>query len=196
MNQFYAAGILLFSINASAAFLVEPYAGYQVGVTSLSINQSGVKASAKLDTPGGVFGFRVGGTLSRGFLAFDYAAGTTSPTVKETSSNVQSLSVSGSSARASLGVTAGIDLNFLRPYAGYIFSDAMSLDDIYIGTGLKAGVGLGLHRKVRLNLEYQTATYTKVRSSSGVERELEGRSGFDAVSVAGVFANLSFPFDF
>lgn len=186
---------LFCSSNSEAAFLLEPYLGYQSASTSLKIVNSGITGNAKLDTSGLGGGIRIGGTVSKFFLALDYSTVSSKPTVKEITDGFQVI-MSGDLARASLGATAGFDLMLFRPYVGYISTDAMGLDSVYVGSGFKAGVGIKIFSKLRLNVEYQSVTYDKSRSSSGTETELKNRtSGIKEVTFSGIFAGLSVPFE-
>lgn len=200
MRTVLAALALVFAVHnrAEAGILVEPYLGYQMMVTDLKLGAGAGSLdgqSVKLDASGIGYGLRAGITLPMIFAAVDYSMASLSSSLKEAPAGITI--TSGTTARTSLGLTAGLSLPMVRPYVGYIFDDQSKDDtDTLSGSGFKLGVGLTVFPMVKLNAEYQMVTYTKSKDSSGTETTIGGNEVFSAVTSSGFFVNLSVPLDF
>jgi hypothetical protein len=200
MKMFLAVLALVFTLNsrAEAGILVEPYLGYQMLMTDIKLGASAGPLdgqSVKLDASGLGYGLRAGITLPMIFAAVDYSMASLSSSVKEVPAG---FTISGgTSARTSLGLTAGLSLPLVRPYVGYIFDDQSKDDtDTLSGSGFKLGVGFTVFPMIKLNAEYQMVTYTKSKDSSGTETTFGGSGTISSVTSSGFFVNVSVPFDF
>ncbi|MBN8539266.1 MAG: hypothetical protein J0L82_02675 [Deltaproteobacteria bacterium] len=200
MRIVLAALALVFAVHsrAEAGILVEPYLGYQMMLTELKLGAGAGSLegqSAKIDGTGIGYGLRAGFTLPMIFAAVDYSMASLSSSAKELPAGLTI--TTGTNARTSLGLTAGLSLPMVRPYVGYIFDDQSKDDtDTLSGSGFKLGVGLTVFPMVKLNAEYQMVTYTKSKDSSGTETTIGGNEVFSAVTSSGFFVNLSVPLDF
>lgn len=197
MRSIFIFFLLFTGVESRAGLLIEPYGGYQSLVTSYTFGSDLLNGSAKLDTTGTMFGLRVGATLSRFFGALDISAGTLRSSLKELTPGLQVSNLTSDLDRASIAITLGVDLALLRPYAGYIVSDAINFGTIYSGTGQKVGVGIALLPKlnIHLNLEYQTVKYTKSLNSANIETTLANSEYIKELSASGYFAYVSIPFE-
>ncbi|MBX9767198.1 MAG: hypothetical protein K2X47_08005, partial [Bdellovibrionales bacterium] len=182
-----------FSATAKAGILLEPYVGYQSLLTTVNLGGAASGLSFKLDGSGAAFGARVGATISKVFIALDYSTGTLATAVKDLPAGVSF--ADGNQTRTSIGATAGVDLMLIRPYLGYIFDDQFKGADTLVGTGFKVGLGFSVAPKVRLNLEYHTASSTKLKDSDGSEITFSDSALFKSVTTSGFFAGISLPFD-
>ena len=189
---------LSFQINrAEAGVLIEPYVGYQALVTESPLG-SGASTfegqSISLDDSGIGFGARVGFTSPMFFAAVDYSSANLKSKLK---SQPEGLGfTTEDQTRTSLGATIGLNFPVLRPYVGYIFDDQIKEgSDVRYGTGFKLGIGFTILPKLKLNAEYQMATYTKVKDSSGTESTFGSNQFFKSVKASGFFVNLSLPLE-
>lgn len=171
MKKIFAIFAVLFGISslAQAGILVEPYLGYQMGDMKYTWDSAvtpygGTSNTDKLS--GTAFGLRLGYKFLLPWVALDYT-GTTGSMKGDV---LPDTDYTGTS----LGVTAGVDLPIVHPYAGYGFSNQLTIKGTssstefkYKGTYLKAGVGLGFIPFVDVKLEYQMNTFDKVDTGSG-----------------------------
>lgn len=126
MRIVLAALALVFVVHsrAEAGILVEPYLGYQMMLTDIKLGAGAGSLngqSVKIDGSGVGYGLRAGITLPMIFAAVDYSMASLSSSIKEAPAG---FTVStGTTARTSIGLTAGLSLPMVRPYVGYIFDD-------------------------------------------------------------------------
>jgi opacity protein-like surface antigen len=172
MKKIFAifAMVIGMSSLAHAGILVEPYLGYQSGTAKYTYDSSipVIGGQSSTDTmTGTAYGLRLGYKFLLPWVALDYTGGSgkTKMDLLDTTSDYTS---------SSLGITAGVDLPIIHPYAGYGFNHQVtvkgtaSTNEMKLkGTYLKAGVGLGFIPFVDIKLEYQINNFTKVDTGSG-----------------------------
>lgn len=192
-----AAMVCCFEAPASASILIEPYVGYNLLSSTITFGTGAGAAldgqSVKLSDTGPGYGLRLGYSLPLVFFAADYSMVNLSSSVTEKPAG--STVTTEPSTGVSLGVTVGLDLPLLRPYVGYILDDQVKNDSATTyGSGFKAGIGISMLPLIRVNLEYLTRTWTKSKSSSGVEESFSSAATYSSVSGSGLFLNVSVPF--
>ena len=189
--------VFCFAVPARAGILIEPYVGYNLLASTMTFGAGAGGAldgqSVKLSDTGLGYGLRLGYSLPMVFFAADYSMSNLSSSVTEKPAG--STVTTEASTGTSLGVTVGLDLPLLRPYVGYILDDQVKNDSATTsGSGFKAGIGISMLPLIRVNLEYLTRTWTKSKSSSGVEESFGSAATYKSVSDSGLFLNLSIPF--
>jgi hypothetical protein len=176
---------MLIMSSANAGFLIEPYIGYEV--TGFEYDLNPVSESPMLYANKGTnVGARVGLTLGRIFIAFDYETGTESFAIDEVPPDYESY-LPGDKTRKRTGIAFGIDIPIIpiRLYGKSITS--ATLGDIE-GTGTAFGLGLTFLPWVDINIEYRSYSYEKV--DMGVPL-VEAQD----IDVKGVMLGISIPFN-
>jgi hypothetical protein len=194
----FLVGISLFTIQANAGILLEPFLGYSLNLKDFTLGSAAGPVAGqhmKIDANGLGFGARVGYSFKPVFAAVEYSTGTFTPSLKEAPAG---LTIGNNSVTVtSLGIAVGADLMLFRPYLVYIFDDqSKDSSATEYGTGYKLGVGFGFLPKVKINLEYVTKTYSKSKDGSGNETTYSQSTTFSASSVTGYGVSVSVPFEF
>ena len=172
--------LVLFSFNASAGFLIEPYAGFGTFTTTTDSIKNATSAleddleDTALDAETStVFGARVGYSFLLLSAGIDYEMDTFSD---------------GSRSVASLFV--GVDLPILlRFWAEYGFASSYTTDssdledfDVSYNGGYSVGIGFTGLPFVSLNLEIENSNYTYENSDTDVEFDSDWASYLFSVS--------------
>jgi hypothetical protein len=196
-KQIFAVSLFLtFSSLVNAGVLLEPYIGYEFAKNAVSKVTYVVGSDAGGTTNGSTYGLRLGYKLPvLAWVALDASMGTG----KFKPDNVFDFTDDQTSDRTVLGVTAGIDLPiFLRVWAGYGFSDQMSLKDsagtkdTFKGTNTKIGIGLGFIPFVSVNIEYIMRKYTDGTLATGETFS----SVYSKAEQTSTMISISAPFNF
>jgi hypothetical protein len=171
VRSFLVVAAFMVSQSASAALLVEPILGYNLGTYKVGADKGKVT--------GVLLGARAGVGLGPIILAADIGTGT---------NKIKSDTVGGLDDDAkvtNMGLTALFSPPVLpvRVWAGYIFKTESKTDLFkFEGNGLKVGAGFSLIPFVSLNAEYIMSTYNKANGMSLVD-DLKVNSAFISVSV-------------
>jgi opacity protein-like surface antigen len=186
------------SSAAHAGILIEPYLGYETGDSTYkfvsSIDPSGTEFKDSLS--GVSYGMRLGYKFLLPWIALDYTSGTGTDKVDSKFSSTNS-----DFTRTSLGAVVGVNLPLIRAWAGYGFSNELTLkgangtpDTKMKGTYLKAGVGLGFLPFVSVNLEYKINDIKKVDLGYGAG-EQDKSAVFDSTKNDTIMLSVSVPFN-
>jgi len=157
---------LCVSSLAQASWMIEPYAGYQLGTVKTDDIVTPVDSTTG-SLNGTAFGARIGYRFFMPWVALDYTYlnGTFKPN--------NSLLNNADATQSSLAAVVGVDLPVLfRVWAGYGFMNNLNLKDSVTsitnklsGSYTKVGLGWTLLPLVSLNLEYQMNNYNKLNSN-------------------------------
>ncbi len=178
------------SSAAHAGILIEPYLGYEMG--DVKYQQIG-KAEATDSTSGVSMGLRLGYKFLIPYVALDYTTGTA--TGKPDAGSDYDLT------KSSLGVVVGASLPLIRAWAGYGFTNDITMkgvgglpDTKFKGGYMKAGVGLGILPLVDINLEYKINDLKKVDLGYGAG-EQDKSEVFESNKYDTIMLSVSLPFN-
>ncbi len=195
MKKLLSAFAIVFGMSslAHAGMLVEPYLGYQMGDSKYQYAPASSNSEYTDKLSGVGYGLRLGYKFLVPWVALDYTG--VSGTDKVDYPGIKDMDFT----KSSLGLVAGADLVLLRAWAGYGFSNQMTLkgdsgnpDYKFKGTYIKAGLGLGFIPLVSLNLEYQINNFDKVDVGSGEQSKSDV---FDTLKHDTIMFSVSAPFN-
>lgn len=155
-NLIMICALVLGSQVAKAGLLLEPYAGYQFGEIEVSVPGASVTNKDK----GLAIGGRIGYEFMLPWVALDvkYYTGKNDATPE------------AKIKATDIGVTGGVSLPVVRPYAGYILkaeakADDGSGEDKLEGNGYKLGLGLTPLPFIDFNIEYSVFEFKKINGN-------------------------------
>ncbi len=189
MKYILAFTTLIFGFSAHAGVLAEPFVGYSMGTSSVTV-VSGTSASSK--TSGAEYGARIGYRFPMGLvLAGEYAGG--SGTIKYDSG-----SADDTYSETAMGLVVGYEHGMYRVWAGYGISDQFTDkqtggDYVYKGTNLKIGVGIEPIHHLSVNFEYIMPKYTKY-TAGGVDTDVS--TTYSKFDTSAMVLSISAPFEF
>ncbi len=200
MKKIFAVLAVMIGMSsaAHAGILIEPYLGYETGdFTYKFVGAVDPTGTEYKDSLSGVsYGMRLGYKFLLPWIALDYTSGSGTDKVdsKFASSNQDF-------TRSSLAAVVGVNLPLIRAWAGYGFSNELTLkganganDTKFKGTYLKAGVGLGFIPFVSVNLEYKINDIKKVDLGAGVG-EQDKSVVYDSTKNDSIMLSVSVPFN-
>jgi len=181
------------SSTAHAGILIEPYLGYEMGDLKYKYVPA-IGGPEFTDKASGVsYGMRLGYKFLLPWIALDYSGGTA--TVKPDTGTDYDLT------KSSLGAVVGVNLPLIRAWAGYGFTNEMTIkgtggsnDTKLKGNYLKAGVGLGFIPFVSVNLEYKINELKKVDLGAGAG-EIDKSLLYDSWKHDTIMLSVSVPFN-
>jgi len=183
--------ISFFTHQARAGVLLEPFVGY--GQTTVSTTDLSATDAQSKDSGLG-YGSRLGYRFNQSFwIAAEYAAG--NGTSKSSTPGIADMNYNNTAMSA----VVGYDHNHFRVWAGYGFSDKVTLKDSsgtetnFSGTNYKLGVGLRPSTSFSVNFEYLIPKYTKYNTAGGADADVS--TIYSKMDVSSMFLSVSFPFD-
>jgi hypothetical protein len=181
----------IFSTQANAGFLIEPYLGY-----TISGEGEQLSSNTDLDWNGVEFGGRLGLTYLGLMAGVHY--GMSSFEWEETNT-VTNTVTKDDNKMTNIGAFVGFEFPLLiRVWGTYIFNSEVEDDlgadigDTLDGTGYGLGVGYTGLPFVSLNLEYRSLTYDESTDvSTAITSQLTGNS---EVTASTILLSISLPF--
>ena len=154
-NLIMICALVLGSQVAKAGGFVEPYLGYGMnkieGTFAAGVPVFG-GSSFDAESKGPVYGVRAGYQFILPWVALE--ASQFKGDGQDGASDVKATDI---------GVTAGLSLPIVRPYAGYVFSSKADVGSTeYTGTAMKVGVGFGFIPLLHLNVELVDTKFKEV----------------------------------
>ncbi|MES2802938.1 MAG: outer membrane beta-barrel protein [Bdellovibrionota bacterium] len=155
-NLIMICALVLIGQVAKAGGFIEPYLGYATGKVEATV-AAGVPViggqSFDFKVKGPIYGLRAGYQFILPWVALE-ASQFKGETDQDPSGDIKGTDI---------GVTAGLSLPIVRPYAGYVLSSKYESDSSEItGNGIKVGVGFGFIPLVHVNIEYITTTFKEL----------------------------------
>ncbi len=155
-NLIMICSLVLVGQIANAGGFVEPYIGYANSKLEGTFIPALGGTSTESKVKGPVLGLRAGYQFVLPWVALE---------VSQFNGEDDS-SPSNDVKGTDIGVTAGLSLPIVRPYAGYVFSSKTEVGSTeYTGTAMKVGVGFGFLPLVHLNVELINTEFKEINGN-------------------------------
>jgi hypothetical protein len=197
LMKFLAVTVAFLCVNfAQAAFLVEPYAGYETSSTDGVNKSTGLRE--KTSDSGAALGARLGYVLPLGvWFGLDY--------LYQPTTQVKYSEPTGAPDADGTRSILFLDIGFepinvpARFFVGYALTNNGTLtqsgtESVLTGNAFKLGAGFKPIDKFAINVEYIQHMYSKAKSGSGSEVEID--DAYDDFKSATVLITLSVPLMF
>jgi hypothetical protein len=167
MKKILVALFLLFSLNANAWLLIEPYIGGDIGTKS---EITPWIPPTEIEYNGFIYGGRLGFVWKILMLGVDMSGMSGNVNISDSGGEVEE-----SATKSSFGAFAGVNIDLtaigLRAWVSYFFSNKLSAEE-YFNTELKGngwgiGAGITLIKFLGINFEYRGNSFDELTSNGG-----------------------------
>jgi len=189
----------VFTINANAGFMVEPYLGYKLGLSAETTSGTTVSTFKQSSV---MYGGRAGFSNMGFSLGVDYSLASFTTDV-ENKTPITTTTSTYDTTQNQLGVFVGFQLPILAKVWGtYFLSANQSISNLsgapgvsydLTGSGYGLGVGLTMFPFISINAEFRSLTYDTIENAKGGATNGALSPEFKASEL---FVSVSVPFSF